>query len=182
MEHPRSGLRLRSNAATGQIGRNPLGGSSLGRRLCCSLLTDPCGYARCSRLACVPNPMPRTSSYLWDTTLGRTQPSVDCVRGREVQKKRSARLPLFSRFGCHRAARPQRLEMSASRAAAHRTVSREAPGAAAAGLGLLLASLSRPTGTGRTWLTPPSGSKSAASTPRSSGCREVSLTIAPVLW
>src|SRR5439155_18468221 len=30
-----------SNEATGQIGRNPQGGMSFGRRRCCLLLTDP---------------------------------------------------------------------------------------------------------------------------------------------
>ena len=47
-KHPRSpdmSGGLRSNTATGQVGRNPLGGHSLRRMLCCSILTYPCGYA-----------------------------------------------------------------------------------------------------------------------------------------
>jgi hypothetical protein len=47
-KHPRSpdmSGGLRSNTATGQVGRNPLGGHSLRRMLCCSILTYLCGYA-----------------------------------------------------------------------------------------------------------------------------------------
>ena len=68
-KHPRSGLGLRSNTATGRMGRNPLGGSALGRMLCGSILTYPCGYARPSRLASVINPLPRMAGCLWHPTL-----------------------------------------------------------------------------------------------------------------
>ena len=68
-ENPRSGLRLRNNEAAGQFQRNPLGGSSFARPLCCSLVTDRCGYAPRSRLAGAQRPSRREYRELAVSTL-----------------------------------------------------------------------------------------------------------------
>ena len=57
--HTLMGLQATSNAAPGQMRRNPKGGRSFSARLRCSLLADPCGYARRSRLVWPKNPLPR---------------------------------------------------------------------------------------------------------------------------
>src|SRR2546428_14194446 len=69
-------LDRRSNEAPGQFQRNPKGGMSFGRRLRCSLLTDPLRDMLVARASPPPqNPLPRMYSYFGDTTLA----ALHCV-------------------------------------------------------------------------------------------------------
>src|SRR4029077_3179242 len=72
---------------------NPPGGRSFWRRRRCSLLTDPCGYARRSRLVCAKNPLPPTCPYLRIRPLReRVQPEKHRVaRGIERHGNRTDR-------------------------------------------------------------------------------------------